>query len=575
MVEKKLILVFYANEIYSASTYKKSGNICDGDTTLLQNNDSQKVPNITTVDDVSNKENLDDEYAVLNNKFFDSLTFSYLPLLLMFEKLEKDSIPFKIAFVMSSILCKKFSDKNLLNNYKQYLSQRIELGEREVVRQRSGALYQNVLLALEVHKRALDRIEKMTGTILDEFASWATKGNLEILATTATNIFLPLYSDITSTLRAQIDTGVRCFKNYFKEMPNGFWLPYQSYVPGIENILREYNINYTILNERSFLLSKNEPKRGIFYPASFDNSVACFSNDTDVNDLLFGKNGYCQCEDYLDPMGDIGYLYDTNDLFPYLKNGDRRVSLGYKYYNKSKKSPQFLHSDECIYDINKAFEQCKMDAKDFIAKEYTKLAEAQTLVTDTDFLSLVIPIDLHLFESKWREGIYFLESCIREASLMAQSDDKDKAITFDFAKSVLEHHYNLQIIHPYRASDSKSGFGDEYVTDKNSYMLTYTRKAARRMADMTRRFPDQTGLRQRLLRIAATELLLAEDSIYAQMIDSGWLERYAKQQFKQCINDFTQVFESLGSNEVSTLWLTNLEKEHDLFPFINYKIWAK
>ena len=50
---------------------------------------------------------------------------------------------------------------------------------------------------------------------------------------------------------------------------------------------------------------------------------------------------------------------------------------------------------------------------------------------------------------------------------------------------------------------------------------------------------------------------------------------FAKEQFIKTINGFSTVYESLGSNTISTEWLTNLEKEHDLFPWTNYMIFSK
>ncbi|MBD5414594.1 MAG: DUF1957 domain-containing protein, partial [Treponema sp.] len=49
----------------------------------------------------------------------------------------------------------------------------------------------------------------------------------------------------------------------------------------------------------------------------------------------------------------------------------------------------------------------------------------------------------------------------------------------------------------------------------------------------------------------------------------------ASMRFTQSINDFTAVFDALGSNTVSTEWLTNLENQHQLFPWMNYRIFNR
>ena len=50
---------------------------------------------------------------------------------------------------------------------------------------------------------------------------------------------------------------------------------------------------------------------------------------------------------------------------------------------------------------------------------------------------------------------------------------------------------------------------------------------------------------------------------------------FAEERFKQSIIAFTTVFDSLGSNVVSTEWLTKLESQDNLFPWMNYKIFSK
>ncbi|MDE5897714.1 MAG: DUF1957 domain-containing protein, partial [Treponemataceae bacterium] len=73
----------------------------------------------------------------------------------------------------------------------------------------------------------------------------------------------------------------------------------------------------------------------------------------------------------------------------------------------------------------------------------------------------------------------------------------------------------------------------------------------------------------------AKELLLAQECGWAKMLDEGVSPEYAEMRFRQSIDDFTIVFDALGSNTVSTEWLTNLEGAHPLFPWMNYRIFSK
>jgi 1,4-alpha-glucan branching enzyme len=101
------------------------------------------------------------------------------------------------------------------------------------------------------------------------------------------------------------------------------------------------------------------------------------------------------------------------------------------------------------------------------------------------------------------------------------------------------------------------------------------RKNTQRMMDLAVRFTDDTGLKARTLNLAAKEILLSQASDWPAMIHDKVYPDYAKEQFIKMINEFSTVYDSLGSNSISTEWLTRLEREHNLFPWINYKVFAK
>ena len=95
------------------------------------------------------------------------------------------------------------------------------------------------------------------------------------------------------------------------------------------------------------------------------------------------------------------------------------------------------------------------------------------------------------------------------------------------------------------------------------------------MIDLTERFPSDTGLKARLLNLGAKELLLAQSGDWQKMIHEDRLPDYVKDMFQKNILSFTTVFDSLGSNTVSTEWLTEIEKEHPIFPWMNYRVFSR
>ncbi|MCL2472924.1 MAG: DUF1957 domain-containing protein, partial [Treponema sp.] len=50
---------------------------------------------------------------------------------------------------------------------------------------------------------------------------------------------------------------------------------------------------------------------------------------------------------------------------------------------------------------------------------------------------------------------------------------------------------------------------------------------------------------------------------------------YARNRIESSLRNFTTIYEALGSNYISTEWLTNLERRHNIFPNINYRVFRR
>ena len=68
--------------------------------------------------------------------------------------------------------------------------------------------------------------------------------------------------------------------------------------------------------------------------------------------------------------------------------------------------------------------------------------------------------------------------------------------------------------------------------------------------------------------------MIAQSGEWAKMIHDGDFPEYAEKRFREAIKSFMIVFDALGSNTVSTEWLTKLEKEHVIFPWMNFRLFS-
>lgn len=500
----------------------------------------------------------EDEFpGVENDLLFTAISQTYLPLLNLLEKLESENIESKFSLVLTPVLCSMLDDKVLQNQYVEWLDRCIELGNREVERlSNDELLLRNAKIQLEkAEKNKKDFTEKYNCNLLKQFSAFARKGKIELLASAGTYAFLPHYADMSEVLNAQIETGIFSHKHYFGTMPDGFWLPYMGFTNGLERTLRSYGLNYTILDSHGILFSENTPETGIFVPLRCWNSLVLFGNDSQASEKINGKDGYRSARVYRNQNKDIGFELDSAALGGFIKEGACRSATLYRYWNNEENSSG-------IYDEQKAVEQAKSDARTFYNEESEKLNRASAYAENTN---LVCAIEASSLGQTWAEGMDFFEELLRQNS----------GAKFVTPASLISEQFKLEKVTPYPCAASGTGYGEDLLDSSNSWMLRYTRKMCERMVDLSGRFPEDTGLKVRLLVLGAKELLLAMSADLPKMIHEGFMSEYAKKAFENSVLDFTRVFDALGSNTVSTEWLTGVEREHNLFPWLNYRIFCK
>lgn len=506
------------------------------------------------------------------NAFYESITDIYIPLIKMFHKLESEHIPFKLGLVLTPSLCALLEDVDVQNEYISWLDNRIELGKKELERCKNSAdLLNAVKLCLEKHQEAKNAYESIGRKIIKKFNEYAKKGYVEFLATCATDIFFPHYHDMEEIKNAQIETGLLSYKYFFGHHPEGFWLPDLGYYPGIEENLKNYNIGYTILDARSFLFGEQLPAKGIFQPVRVGNCVIAFGKNPYTDEEIFGREGYSSDSVYLDSGRDIGFELDEENLGEFFEEGKARHSFGYCYWNKGGRNSDenYVNPDcsENVYNYEEALKKCSEHAASFVEKRVSLLQSAMDEIGGDTDISLTETINISRLQEKWSESVLWIENIFRFAN--------EKNLSFANPKDLISEQFKFQRVYPYYGAGCDDGYGEGLLSKKNSWMIRYVRKASERMVDLSERFTGDTGLKARLLNLGSKELLLAESSGWARMIENDVFPEYAKSRFIQSINDFTAVFDALGSNTVSTEWLTRLEEEHKIFPWMNYRIFSR
>ncbi len=498
------------------------------------------------------------------NDFFESISEVYIPLLNMIERLEKDEVRCRFGLVLAPVVCSLLEKKEIQQLYIEWLTKRIVLGEKQLLSSNSNSENKAIVNIIEKtiknNKQLLDDFEKKYNcNLIEKFSEYHQKNYIELIATCGTDIFVPHYADLPEVISAQIETGLQAYRNSFGEFPDGFWLPEMGYMPGVEKIIRAYGYSYTILDARSVLLCENPPAKGIFYPSRTENSLVIFSNAPDTDDEIFGEEGFASRQIYRNTKRDIGFELPLENLEPVIQKGSPRFSTGYRYWKR-------CFEDECVYDEEAARKQAAADAEIFLSKKAELLSKAAELLPESDYVVSVCTLDAGELRKNWTEWMFWFEDVIRCSS--------DYCLEVSECGELLDKQFSLEKIYPYYSAAGGDGYGESFVSSKNSWMIRYVRKASERMIDLADRFPNDTGLKTRLLNLGAKELLLAQSVNLSRMIENEEFADFAERRFKDSIKAFTTVFDSLGSNTVSTEWLCNLEKNHPIFPWMNFRIFC-
>lgn len=495
---------------------------------------------------------------------FEALSETYLPLLRLFRRLDAEGLPWKLTLSLSPTLTAMLSDGLLAERYVAYLSSQSELAAKEAARVGSDPVFGPLARLYEELYRSdrEDFCEYYERDVLGAFDYFYKKGRLEIITSAATHCFLPSYRESQEAVTAQIETALVSHRRAFGKHPEGFWLPHLGWYPGLDELLRSYNIQYGVVTTRGALLGEPTPRSGSFAPVRSPAGLTLFIRDAAATEAVWSESsGYPADPLYRDFYRDIGFDLPIDYVGPYLEEGPTRTFTGFKYWAVTGRTDQ-----KRPYDAAAARARADEHAASFLAD---RVAAAKPVAALIDKPALMVcPYDAELFGHWWFEGPVWLESLFRRA---AKEPELRLATLGEYHRLYPE----AQVSMPEFSSWGDGGYAEVWIDGANDWIYRHAFKATERMSELAERFPDESGLRERILNQAAREVLLMMGSDWAFLMRAGKSSSFARRQIEDAVTNFNRIYEMLSSNNVGTEWITRLEKRDNLFPDINYRIFRK
>jgi 1,4-alpha-glucan branching enzyme len=497
------------------------------------------------------------------SRFFETISQTLLPLLEVMDRLENDHIPFRIGLVISPILCSMLCDEHLQKKYLFYTDKQIEFGKQEIER----TVDQSEINRLAVYyydlfvERRIAYTERHKKNILKAFDYYRRKGKLEILASNATHSYMPFISQNPESIQAQMEIPVAGYRKNFGNCPQGFWLPELGWTPSIESFMRAYNFTYTIVDSHSLLYGKPVPQKGTFFPVKTSSGIFVIARDFyAIREMEKISND----EVFLDNNRDAGQELPQEVVSQFLSAEGERRRTGYKYWTRV---ANFRHEDT-IYNPQAAADKITEYARHFLENTVSRLEEAGKYMEETPLSLYAQTADS--FGRFWHEGPRFIETLFRLAGGY-------RGLQFLTPSEYIfkQQLSSLQVVTPEISSWGTNGYAEAWLDTSNDWIYRHLVRSMERMIELAERFPDDTGLKERALNQAAREILLAQSCDWSGLLHKQDSTEFARAKAENSLRNFTTIYEALGSNYISTEWLTTLERKHNLFPGINYRVFRR
>src|SRR5262245_4005000 len=214
--------------------------------------------------------------------FFEALTETYVPLVIVLDGLEADGVDFRLMLTLSPTLLSMMGDELLVGRYHRYLDRLVDLCEREVERTRRSDRRFEELARVYLHDFSrIRRVfrEEYASELVRAFRKHRDAGRLQILTCGATHGFLPLMDAVPQAVRAQIQVAVAHYERVLGGKPEGIWLPECAYQPGHDVYLKEAGIHYTFIEGHGMSEAHPQPSHGPLAPILSPGGVAFFGRD--------------------------------------------------------------------------------------------------------------------------------------------------------------------------------------------------------------------------------------------------------------------------------------------------------
>jgi 1,4-alpha-glucan branching enzyme len=532
---------------------------------------------------------------------------TYLPLLRMMGRLERDGIALHCNLNLSPVLLEQLAHPVFQSEFPKYVERKILAAREDEAYFTSAGEHHYAETARFWHRfftEALADFEALGRNIIQGFRDLHRKGLIEIITCGATHGYMPLLGTDES-VRAQVRAAVATHKRHIGEHPRGIWIPECGYRPsgfwnypvpnaddsptapgferiGIEQALSESDIEFFFVD--THLIEESAPVRSPYGHSNglVDHHAAPPQDDHRrlyqpyfVEDASGAPDERHATTVFpRDPRtgvqvwsGDFGYPGDPN----YLDFHKKRWPGGHRYWRVTGSGVD-MH-DKQPYNPHEAAERTRTHASHFVHLVSQALEASLGGAVPPVLCS---PFDAELFGHWWFEGPLWLEAVAR---LLYDNAD---GLALTSCSQYLALYPRAGFIAMHEGSWGAEGTNHVWLNPETSWTYQYIYPAELFVREVcTAGRWREGGIAERIVKQLCRELLLLESSDWQFLITTGAARDYAEQRFDTHKDQFNelrsiwQAFEASGTiSPEQDSHLAAIEQRDSIFADIDPGFWV-
>jgi len=531
---------------------------------------------------------------------------TYLPLLRMLGRLERDGIALHCNIDLSPVLLEQLAHPAFIAEFPNYVTRKIvaaredeafflQLGDQQLAA--TARYWQDFYVRTLIDFNALGR------SIVSGFRHFNDAGLIRVITSAATHGFLPLLGTDES-VRAQIQLAVETHARHFGVAPKGVWLPECGYRPagfweypdvghgaaapaagfvreGIEQPLAECGLGFFFVDsplvQRETAVALKDEKRSraraanVYRPHQLGSSGQASANARRQlpATAVFARDPRTAVQVW---SSDTGYPGDFN----YLDFHKKRFPGGHRYWKVT--GADVGIADKHAYDPAAAAERVRVHAAHFASIVREALLPSAKGGAPPILNAL---FDAELFGHWWFEGVFWLEAVARELHAQAGDPSVPRIDLID-SESYLQLYPPSAAISMSEGSWGAGGSSQVWLNPQTSWTYARLYPAQLYVRDLAASARwRECELARRIASQLCREMLLLESSDWQFLISTGTARDYAEARFNDHLDQFHELrllyedcVSGLALSESQAARLAEIEQRDSIFADLDPGLWA-